>query len=305
MAWKGLHVTRPSRLNFSGKQIVISQDDGEVRLPIEDVAWIILDTPQVSITGVLLAACMEAGVVVVSCDSKHTPCGLSLPFHGHFRQPAVAKAQIEMSEPLKKRLWQSIIKRKIENQAALLKTHAATDGEALCEMSRWVRSGDPDNVEARAAKHYWSHLFRNFLRSDDADRRNKLLNYGYAVARSAVARSLVASGFLPSLGVGHDSATNAFNLADDIVEPFRPFVDKIAVELAGSEHTRLDDLTVEDRRAMASVLLENARLAGEQLTLLVAAERTAESLARAVQNKSADELVLPEFDAAMEQQNAE
>ena len=152
MAWKGLHLTRPSRLNFANKQIVVGQDDGEVRLPIEDIAWIILDTPQVSLTGILLAACMEAGVVVISCDAKHTPCGLSLPFHGHFRQPAVAKAQIELSEPLKKRLWQAVIQRKIENQAAVLELTVPSEAAALREMMRWVRSGDPDNVEARAAR---------------------------------------------------------------------------------------------------------------------------------------------------------
>jgi CRISP-associated protein Cas1 len=295
MAWKGVHVTRPSRLSCSDKQIVVAQDDGEVRLPIEDVAWIILDTPQVSITGVLLSACMDAGIAVISCDAKHTPCGVSLPFHSHFRQPAIARAQIDMSEPLKKRLWQNIIKRKIENQAALLEMRDREKGEALREMTSWVRSGDPDNVEARAARQYWTGLFQDFIRSDEADRRNKLLNYGYAVVRSAVARALVASGLLPAFGVGHESVTNAFNLADDIVEPFRPCVDRVALQLAGSDLTKHDNLSVDDRRAMASVLLENVHFDGQQLTLLIATERTAESLVRAIERKSADDLILPEL----------
>lgn len=301
MAWKGLHLTRPSRLNYSNRQIVVTQDDGEVRLAIEDVAWVILDTQQVSLTGTLLAACLDAGIVIISCDSKHTPCGLALPFHGHFRQPAIAQAQIAMSEPLKKRLWQSIIQRKIENQSAILAITAPGEAPALLEMVRWVRSGDPDNVEARAARYYWHRLFADFARDDDSDRRNKLLNYGYAVVRAAVARVLVAAGLLPAFGLNHASATNAFNLADDIVEPFRPFVDRIACELAGNEITRSDELTVDDRRAMASVLLENACVGGERLALLVAVERAAASLVSAIEQKSAEALELPEVMETIEE----
>ncbi len=300
MAWRGVHLTRPSRLSFADKQIVVAQEDGEVRLPIEDVAWVILDTQQVSITGTLLAACMEAGIVMVSCDAKHTPCGLAMPFHTHFRQPAIAEAQIAMSEPLKKRLWQAIVRRKIENQASVLELRAPDEAPAMREMMRRVRSGDPDNVEARAARHYWPRLFADFTRGNDADRRNKLLNYGYAVVRAAIARALVASGFLPALGLNHASAANGFNLADDIVEPFRPFVDRIVAGLAGPETAWRDELTVEDRRALAAVLLENAKLAGERVSLLVASEKTAAALARAVEQKSAEALLLPEVFAVEE-----
>ena len=292
MAWRGVHLTRPARLSFADRQIVVAQEDGEVRLPIEDVAWVILDTQQVSITGALLAACMEAGVVLIACDAKHTPCGLALPFHAHFRQPAVAAAQIGMSEPLKKRLWQSIVQRKIWNQAAVLALKSPEDAAALREMIRWVRSGDPDNVEARAARFYWQRLFANFTRGNEDDRRNKLLNYAYAVVRAAVARSLVASGFLPAFGVNHASAANAFNLADDILEPFRPFADRLVMGLAVRDD---GSVTVEDRRALAAVLLENARLDGELVSLLVATEKTAMSLVRAVERKSAEALILPEM----------
>ena len=293
MAWRGVHLTRPSRLSFADKQIVVDQDDGEVRLPIEDVAWVILDTQQVSITGVLLAACMEAGIVMVSCDAKHTPCGLVFPFHPHF-PPAVAEAQIAMSEPLKKRLWQAIVRRKIENQAAVLALKAPEEASALLEMTRWVRSGDPDNVEARAARHYWLRLFAGFTRGNDADRRNKLLNYGYAIVRAAIARALVASGFLPALGLNHACAANGFNLADDR-RAFRPFVDRLVMGLAGPETEWQGELTVEDRRALAAVLLKNARLNGEQVSLLVASEKTAMSLWRSVERKSTEPLVLPEI----------
>ncbi len=301
MAWRGVHLTRPARLSFGDKQIVIAQDDGDVRLPIEDVGWVILDTQQVTITGTLLAACLEAGVVIVSCDAKHTPCGLALPFHAHFRQPAVARAQLGMSEPLKKRLWQAIVQSKIENQSAMLERAAVEDASALREMIRWVRSGDPDNVESRAARFYWSRLFENFTRADEGDRRNKLLNYGYAIARSAIARALVAAGFLPAFGVGHASGTNAFNLADDLVEPFRPLVDRVVHELAGPPDTWRDILTVADRRAMANVLFANCRVGKEHLSLLVALETTVASLARAIEQKSAELLQLPEITRMEEQ----
>ncbi|TXH17991.1 MAG: type II CRISPR-associated endonuclease Cas1 [Hyphomicrobiaceae bacterium] len=293
MAWRGVHLTRPARLSLADQQIVIAQDDGEVRLPIEDVGWVILDTQQVSITGRLLAACLEAGVVIVACDRTHTPCGVALPFHAHFRQPAIARAQLDMSEPLKKRLWQAIIQRKIANQAEVLERTAHEEAGALREMVRWVKSGDPDNVEARAARFYWSRLFENFTRADDDDRRNKLLNYGYAIARSAVARALVAVGFLPAFGIGHASETNAFNLADDLVEPFRPLVDRVALELAGPPATWRDALTVADRQAMANVLFANCWIEQQRISLLVAVEMSIASLARAVEQKSVDLLQLP------------
>jgi CRISPR-associated protein Cas1 len=301
MAWRGVHLTRPARLSFADRQIVIAQDDGEVRLPIEDVGWVILDTQQISLTGTALAACLESGVVIVACDAKHTPCGVALPFHAHFRQPAVARAQLDMSEPLKKRLWQAIVQRKIENQAATLKQRKIEGDATLREMCRWVRSGDPDNVEARAARFYWSRLFEAYTRADENDRRNKLLNYGYAIARSAVARSLVAAGFLPAFGVGHNSATNAFNLADDLVEPFRPLVDRLVCDLAGAPDTWRDALTVTDRRAMANVLFANCRIGTERLPLIVAVETTVTSLSRAVANKSANEFQLPDLTRVEEQ----
>jgi CRISPR-associated protein Cas1 len=163
----------------------------------------------------------------------------------------------------------------------------------LREMTRHVGSGDPDNVEARAARAYWSELWVDFRRDDGGDRRNKLLNYGYAVIRSGVARSLVASGLLPALGINHASVTNAFNLADDLVEPFRPFVDIHAWRTVGEGRPCRNDLSVDDRRAMAGVLLGEARVSAETVTLLVAAEKASESLVRAIESNAPDALELP------------
>jgi CRISPR-associated protein Cas1 len=295
MAWRGLHLTKPSRLSLAHGQIVIAQDDGEVRVAIEDLAWIVLDTPQSTLTGSLLSACMSAGVALIATDETHTPSGVVLPFHRHHRQADVAHRQAAMRTPLKKRLWQAIVERKIENQAAALEALGRGGGRTLREMSRRVGSGDPDNAEARAARYYWRQLWPEFRRDDGGDRRNKLVNYGYAVVRSGVARALVAAGLLPAFGLKHASASNAFNLADDVVEPFRPFVDKLAWRAAGDGRASRDDLSLDDRRAMAAVLLETAALGTDSVTLLIAAERSAESLVRAIESMTPAVLELPKI----------
>lgn len=293
MAWRGLHLTRPSRLSLSAGQIVVDQDDGEMRIALEDVAWIVVDSQQSTLTTALLAACMTQGVVVMVTDESHTPCGLALPFHRHYRQADVARIQVSASEPLKKRLWQTIVRLKIDNQAAALDAVRRGGGHTLREMSRRVGSGDLGNVEAQAARYYWGKLWPQFRRDDDGDRRNKLLNYGYSVIRSGVALALVASGLLPAFGLKHASVSNAFNLADDLVEPFRPFVDLLAWNTCGEGAPSRDDLTIEDRRTMAGVLLAEARFGGETQTLLVAAERAAEALVRCFEGRTPALIQLP------------
>lgn len=190
MAWRGLHVSRATRLSLKDNQIVAKQDDSEARIAIEDVAWIVLDSPQVVVSTALLSACMDAGVAMVTTDETHTPSGLLLPFHRHHRQGEIASLQATLSLPLKKRLWQNVVKAKIHNQATNLAI-CDRDPSALRAMINLVGSGDPDNTEARAARTYWPRLFANFIRDDSTDKRNALLNYGYAIVRSAVARARV------------------------------------------------------------------------------------------------------------------
>lgn len=285
MAWRGLHLTQPSRLSFADGQVVVTQADGNVRVALEDLAWIILDSQQTTVTAKLLSACMDAGVAIVITDRTHTPSGVAIPFHTHFRQSAVASRQIAITAPFKKRLWQTIVKRKIDNQAAVLLAFERPGAATLKEMARWVRSGDASNVEAQAARFYWSHLWRDFRREDTGDRRNGLLNYGYAVIRSAIARSLVASGLLPTFGLKHANGANAFNLADDFLEPFRPFVDMVALRTFDSDQRYRGNLTVDDRRAMAGVMLMDARIGDDTVSMLVAIERTTNSLLRAIEGR--------------------
>jgi len=280
VAWRGLHLSQPSRLSFAAGQVVVAQDDGEVRLALEDVAWIVLDSPRSTLTVALLSARMDHGVAVVVTDETHTPSGVALPFGRHHRQADVARVQAGAGKPLKKRLWQALVQAKIENQAAALDAVSRGGGLILREMAARVGSGDPSNKEAQAARYYWGQFWAEFKRSDEGDRRNKLLNYGYAVVRSGVARALVASGLIPAFGLQHASVSNAFNLADDLVEPFRPFVDVLAWRTAPGGRPCRESLTVEDRRTMATALLTEARLDADTVTLLVAAERAAESLVR-------------------------
>ncbi|MGZ9033819.1 MAG: type II CRISPR-associated endonuclease Cas1 [Rhodospirillales bacterium] len=294
MAWKGVHLSRPARLAQADRQLLVRQDEGEVRLPLEDVAWIILDTPQATMTSALLAACMEEGVAIIITDARHHPSGIVLPFHRHHRQAGVAGMQIEAGTPLKKRLWQSVVRAKIENQAATLDMCGRHGARWLREMGKRVRSGDPANSEAQAARYYWGCLFEEFSRSDVADRRNSLLDYGYAIVRAAVARALVAYGLLPALGLRHASATNAFNLADDLLEPFRPFVDSLVFSLLRAAPDVADrQLSLQDRRSLAGILAATACVGEETMTLLAASEVVAASLVRGLEQKSAALLRLP------------
>jgi CRISPR-associated protein Cas1 len=241
----------------------------------------------------LLSACMNEGIALIVTDETHTPSGVALPFHRHHRQADVARVQADASLPLKKRLWQVIVRAKIENQAAALDSVASSGSRTLREIARRVGSGDQANLEAQAARYYWSQFWTAFRRKDDQDHRNMLLNYGYAVVRSGVARALVASGLLPAFGLKHASVSNAFNLADDLVEPFRPFIDVMAWRRSEEEPSETGELSVADRQHMAGALLASASFAGETITLLNAAERTAESLVRCLEAGTAGLLQLP------------
>jgi CRISPR-associated protein Cas1 len=295
MAWRGVQITRAARLSLEDGQMVVAQEDGGVRLSLEDVAWVIVDTPQATLTAALLSACMDAGIAVMTTDARHMPSGLLLPFHRHHRQADIAFKQANIGAPLRKRLWQAIARAKIVNQAAVLAALNRENGEAVRQMANHVGSGDPDNVEARAARAYWASLWPEFTRDDDGDTRNMRLNYGYAVMRACVARALVGAGLLPAFGLHHASATNPFNLADDLIEPFRPFVDHLSWHAAGEGGPSRAGLAREERQKLAALPLSSCRVGSERMTLLAATERAAESVVRAIEGASPELLELPSF----------
>ncbi len=291
MAWRGLHIAQAARLSLRDRQIVVAQEDGESSFALEDVAWVVLDTVHVSITGSLLSALAESGVTLIVPDSRHHPAGLLLSFHQHHAQTYVAHLQRDLGLPLQKRLWQTLVVAKIRNQAAVLQALNRANAKALFAMARRVGSGDPDNLEAQAAQAYWPSLFQGFTRSNDRDRRNALLNYGYAVMRATLARACVASGLLPVFGVHHDSQSNAFNLVDDLIEPFRPFVDRLAQGRADAFPE--GELTVDDRRHMATVLGREVLMDQDHMTILVATEAVATSTVRVLEQGDATLLQTP------------
>ena len=292
MGWRIIQITTPCRLSVKNKQLRYEPETGDaVTFPLEDVSVVLLENPRVSLTAALLSAMAEYGVCLFSCDGTHTPNGVFTPFATHFQHSAVAHVQQSASEPLKKRLWQKIVKVKIENQATVLRRLGNRDATKLREIAKSVQSGDSENAEAFAARLYFQNAFEFSTRRDDSF-QNAALNYGYAVLRGAVARALVCAGLLPCFGLHHANNLNPYNLADDIIEPFRPFVDWIVVNAAKGD---ADGLTREHKKNLVAVLTKNCCVDDEDVTVLKAIERAAETLVNAFRDKQAGALSLPVF----------
>ena len=248
MIKRTLYFGNPAYLSLRNAQFVVNIPDaqglddasGKNTIPIEDIGIVILDNKQITITQGALEALLENKSAVITCDSSRMPVGLMLPLCGNTTQNERFREQLDASLPLKKQLWQQTIQAKIANQAAVLKE---CRGAEVRNMLKWVgevRSGDADNLEARAAAYYWANLFRNFKRYREGEPPNNLLNYGYAILRAIVARGLVASGMLPTLGIHHHNRYNAYCLADDIMEPYRPYVDRLVASMFDDGITELD-----------------------------------------------------------------
>ncbi len=238
MIKKTLYFGNPAYLSLHNKQILIrlQREDGEElhTRPVEDAAVLILDHPQITITHQLIRALQANKTAILSCDERHLPSALMLPMVGHVEQTRRYRFQLGASEALKRNLWQQTVQAKIHNQMQVL-IKLDKPVKRLCALHRKVRSGDPDNVEGQAAARYWSLWREGFIRDRYGDPPNALLNYAYAVLRAFVARALVASGLLPSLGIHHRNKYNAYCLADDVMEPFRPFIDLLVYELMEEE----------------------------------------------------------------------
>lgn len=294
MAWRGVLVSRPTRLSLDNHCCLAETEDGPVRLAFEDVSWVVLDTPQVTLSAAVLAAFADANVLVLTCDAKHLPNGALLPLQGHFRQVGTLRRQLAATDAMKRRLWQRLIAAKIANQGAVLELLGRNGSGALRAMARRVEPGDPANLEAQAARDFFSQLFEGFRRRRDGDVRNAMLNYGYAIVRAGIARDLAAQGFHPALGLHHDSVENAFNLADDLIEPFRPLVD-LAVVRRLEQRAEKDgaELTVDDRRALAGILSLDLRLGEETLAMVHAIERVCDGLLAALARRDATLLPVP------------
>ena len=290
MGWRILQITKPCKLSVKNRQLVCENNEDKLTLPIEDISVIVLENRQIIFSNALLSELTDNGIVLFSCDFSHIPSGCFAPFHNHSRYAEVAWLQVETSEPLKKRIWQEIVKTKICNQASCLKFFNKQHHQKLLEIAKLVQSGDSKNSEAFAASIYWKDLFIDFNRHDEFDIRNSALNYGYAIIRGCMARSVVGAGLLPCFGVHHANKLNAFNLVDDLMEPFRPFVDFQVNKLNISNQKELDSQT---KNKLVEILTQNCSVNDEEVTLLRACDLVALSVAKTIKNKNIKHLQLP------------
>ena len=274
--------TLGTRLSVSHRQLVVERPDlPKATLPIEDLGVVIVDDVRATYTQAVFLELLEAGATVLVTGRDHLPVGMMLPLDAHHVQTERHRAQVEANEPTRKRAWQAIVRAKIGQQAAVLEHFTGHHG-GLAPMVQRVRSGDPENLEAQAAQRYWPRLFgKAFRRNRQADGVNALLNYGYAVVRAAVARAVVAAGLIPSLGVHHRHRGNPFCLADDLLEPYRPYVDWRVRLLVDDSDAPAPSLPERETRAgLLSLLNETVSVGGRREPLLLALHTSATSLCR-------------------------
>ncbi len=311
MIKRTLYFGNPAYLHTANEQLVVEfpVPEGTEEIvkpkphiaPLEDIGVLILDHPQITISQAVLTKLLNNNAAVITCDNTHHPTGMMLNLNGNTLQSKFFAAQIDASEPLKKQLWQQTIVAKIQNQAAMLgsvRSAGSLFGEAdkfLLNLARDVKSGDSDNMEAQAASYYWKRIFPfvpQFTRERDGEAPNNLLNYGYAILRAVVARCLTGSGLLPTLGIHHRNQYNAYCLADDIMEPYRPYVDKVVFDIA-EKNSRINgtsqplELTKEIKALLLSIPAIDVNIARsvtakdtERSPLMVAVEKTTASLAK-------------------------
>jgi CRISPR-associated protein Cas1 len=275
--------TPGTRLSVANRQLVIERPEAaRATLPIEDLGVVIVDSTQTSYTHAVFTELMAAGATLIVSDAQHLPAGILLPLDAHSTQTERHRAQADASEPVKKQAWQALIAAKLAQQAAVLSHFSGADA-GLSELSKRVRSGDVENLEAQGAQRYWPLLLgKSFRRHREGKPPNDLLNYGYAVLRAATARAIVAAGLIPTLGVHHRHRANPFCLADDLIEPYRPYVDWRVKTLCteNAAPPRIDDKPV--RAALLSLFNETVLVGDKRSPLLLALHASAASLARAL-----------------------
>lgn len=302
MIKRTLFFGNPAYLSTKNEQLVVNFPDEnkkEATIPIEDLGYVVLEDPQITITNGLLRKLIQNKTAVISCDSQHLPCSLLQPLVGHSEQTERMRHQLNASIPLKKNLWQQTVTAKIENQA----NHFLARGKNALRLKRYakaVKSGDLGNQEALAAAFYFQNLFDidGFSRNQKGVPPNNLLNYGYAILRAVTARALVSSGLLPSLGIFHHNKYNAFCLADDIMEPYRPFVDTVVYDMVASGG-QLADLNKSIKSELLLIPAMDVIIDGKQSPLMNAMSRTTASLFECFEG-SRRKILYPDFKPSLE-----
>jgi CRISPR-associated protein Cas1 len=278
MIKRTIYIGSSAHLKLKQQQLLVQEPLGSIKgsVPIEDIALLVLDHHQITISTQLINNLQGVGVCIITCDSHHLPFGITLPLYGHTEHSERVKYQLEASEPLKKQLWKQTVIQKIKNQEALLILNNRAY-KPMREYRAATKSGDTSNTEGQAAQHYWKHLFPEFQRNRFGDAPNSLLNFGYAILRSIVARALVSSGLLPVLGLFHKNKYNPYCLADDVMEPYRPFVDKMVVNYV-INNGKTNELTKEVKTYLLGIATQDVWIDGMKRPLLIAVTTTTASL---------------------------
>lgn len=274
-----LYIGNPSYLKFKNRQMVITDaTTQEIKgsVSVEDMAFLVLDHYQITLSHQLVVALQGNNVAIISCDAQHLPHGLMLPMSGHVEHSERLKYQLLVSEPLRKQLWKQTVEAKISQQMLLLKK-LGKEYEPMATYLNSVKSGDSTNMEGIAAQHYWKYLFDDFTRDREGEAPNNFLNFGYAVLRSIVARALVCSGLNPTLGIFHRNKYNAYCLADDIMEPYRPYVDELVYKLMFSPN-RPQELTTAVKAEILKIATCDVKMMQKARPLMVAVSSTTSSL---------------------------
>lgn len=284
MIKRTLHFGNPAYLSLKNKQMVVRLPEVESvskTIPIEDIGVVVLDHRQITLTSGLLDALLEQNVAVITCNASSMPIGLQLPLSGNTIQNERFRDQLNASLPLRKQLWKQTIEQKILNQASVLESITKTEHPNMKIWAGQIKSGDSENLEGRAAAYYWKNIFENiphFVRGQHEAPPNQLLNYGYAILRAIIARALVSSGLLPTLGIHHHNRYNAYCLADDIMEPYRPYVDQIVARFVRLGN--YDTLTKDHKIALLQIPVVDVLIDEHRSPLMVAATTTAASLVK-------------------------
>jgi CRISPR-associated protein Cas1 len=278
-------------LKYQNNQLIIEREGEKIgKVPIEDMSAIIIDHPQALITQVCLSKLVAANVMVVCSDEKHQPVGLFLPLESNTLQSERFTQQASLGKSVKKRIWKQLIIQKIRLQGQVLKDITGKDA-GLWPLAKKVRSGDPENIEAQAARRYWARLFQSFKRDREAEDQNRYLNYGYAVLRALVARSLCATGLHPCLGIHHHNRYNAYALADDVMEPYRPYIDTNVWRIV-EHYGQRSDMDKALREELLQFVKMPLKVEEETVTMQAAIRKTVQSLSKIVQGRN-QQLVLP------------
>ena len=271
--------------------------DAERTIPIEDIGVVVLDNKRITLTTGVMEALLDNNCAVITCDDKSMPVGLLLPLCGNTLQAERFKNQIDASLPLKKQLWQQTVRQKILNQAKVLATNAGAENRNMLAWANDIKSGDSENMEARAAAYYWKSIFPEipgFIRGREGEPPNNLLNYGYAILRACVARGLVGSGLLPTLGIHHHNRYNAYCLADDIMEPYRPYVDQLVIGIM-QQGLDFSELTRDIKAQLLTIPTLDVTIDGKRSPLMIAVGITTASLAKCF-NGEARKIAYPELE---------